>query len=92
MKKILSRLRSAVDDYNMIQKGDRIAVGVSGGADSLALVLMLKDIGKRVIALTVDHCLRKESFDEAEYVASLMKKYDIPIMVLLYGLMLLFGF
>ena len=61
--------------YNLVD--DVVAVGVSGGADSLALVLMLKDIGKRVIALTVDHCLRKESFDEAEYVASLMKKYDI---------------
>ena len=48
---------------------DVIAVGVSGGADSLALSLMLKDAGKKVVALTVDHCLRKESAKEAEYVA-----------------------
>ncbi len=61
--------------YNLVD--DAVAVGVSGGADSLALVLMLKETGKKVIALTVDHCLRKESSDEAEYVASLMKKYDI---------------
>ena len=58
-------------------KENVIAVGVSGGADSLALALMLKDIGKDVVALTVDHCLRKESQKEAEYVASLMKKYGI---------------
>ena len=56
---------------------DVVAVGVSGGADSLALVLMLKDAGKKVVALTVDHCLRKESAKEAEYVAGLMKKYKI---------------
>ena len=56
---------------------DIVAVGVSGGADSLALALMLKDMGKTVVALTVDHCLRKESADEAEYVAKLMKKHDI---------------
>ena len=59
-----------------------IAVGVSGGADSLALALMLKDIGKKVVALTVNHCLRKEAQSEAEYVASLMKKYGIEHHVL----------
>ena len=33
-QKLLSRLRRAVTDYNMIQDGDKIAVGVSGGKDS----------------------------------------------------------
>ena len=31
MKRLLSFVRRAVDDYNMIEEGDRIAVGVSGG-------------------------------------------------------------
>ncbi len=54
-----------------------IAAGVSGGADSLALVLRLKDCGKKVVALTVDHQLRPESRTEAEYVAALMEKHGI---------------
>ena len=33
MKRILSRLRRAAEDYSMIDSGDRIAVGVSGGKD-----------------------------------------------------------
>ena len=42
LQKLLSYVRRAVDDYNMIEEGDRIAVGVSGGKDSLALVVALK--------------------------------------------------
>ena len=38
MRRILSRTRAAVDDYKMIQKGDKIAVGVSCGKDSLLLL------------------------------------------------------
>ena len=36
VRRILSFVRRAVDDYDMIEEGDRIAVGVSGGKDSLA--------------------------------------------------------
>ena len=59
----------------------KIAVGVSGGADSLATVLIaheeLSSLGYQIIALTVDHKLRKTSSDEAAYVADLMNKNGI---------------
>lgn len=41
MNKILSLARRCVEDYDMIQPGDRIAVGVSGGKDSLVLLAAL---------------------------------------------------
>lgn len=41
LQKLLSYTRKAVDDYNMINNGDKIAVGISGGKDSLTLLYAL---------------------------------------------------
>lgn len=40
-QKMLSKIRQAVDDYHMIEEGDCIAVGISGGKDSLSLLYAL---------------------------------------------------
>lgn len=65
-----------------------IAVAVSGGADSLALVLAaaaeLKVYGQRVVALTVDHGLRPASAAEAAYVAALMQQHGIEHHILVW--------
>lgn len=43
-KQLLSLIRQAVDKYEMIQTGDKIAVGISGGKDSLALLYALSKL------------------------------------------------
>lgn len=59
----------------------KIAIAVSGGADSLALVLMTKEelgvFGYEIVALTVNHGLRPSAAQEAEYVANIMKQHGI---------------
>jgi len=67
LQKLLARVRKAVEDYDMIQDGDRIGIGVSGGKDSLALMYCLKTLQRfypkkfELVAITIS--LGNEGFD-----------------------------
>lgn len=60
IQKLYSYVRKAVEDYNMIDEGDKIAVGISGGKDSLTLLYALHGLRKfypkhfDICAITVD--------------------------------------
>lgn len=81
MQKLLGQLRRCVEDYHMISEGDRIAVGVSGGKDSLTLLVLLAELRKyypkrfELEALTVDMGLDGMDFSP---VAALCAQLDVP--------------
>lgn len=60
MQQVYSLVRKAVDDYHMIQEGDKIAIGISGGKDSLTLLYALHGLMRfypqkfQIHAVTVD--------------------------------------
>ena len=63
--------------------GEKLGLAVSGGPDSLALLLLAKAaVPERVEAATVDHGLRPESASEAAMVAELCAAYRIPHKIL----------
>ena len=72
MKRLLSFVRRAVDDYSMIDDGDRIAVGVSGGKDSLTLLEVLAEMRRfypkkyEVVGITVNMGFPGADFSEVE--------------------------
>ena len=60
LQQVLSYVRKAIDDYHMIDDGDRIAIGISGGKDSLTLLYALHGLKRfypkhfDIHAVTVD--------------------------------------
>ena len=60
LQRVLSLVRKACDDYEMIDEGDKIAIGISGGKDSLTLLYALSHLRRfypkhfEVVAVTVD--------------------------------------
>lgn len=60
MQKLLSKMRQAINDFNLIENGDKIAIGLSGGKDSLALLYLLSKYQKfapekfELIAITLN--------------------------------------
>ena len=71
-------------DFSSIEGAARIAVAVSGGSDSLALLMLTKDWarGQTVTAVTFDHGLRPESFDEAQWVGAVCRRLGIAHVIL----------
>lgn len=72
LQKLLSYVRRAVEDYRMIEEGDRIAVGVSGGKDSICLLVALRHLQRfypkhfELEAITVSLGLPGASYDDIQ--------------------------
>ena len=84
MQKLLGLMRRCIDDYDMISPGDKIAVGVSGGKDSLVLLVLLAELRKffnkpyEVQAVTIDMGLGMDYSGVAE----LCKQLDVPYTIM----------
>ncbi len=84
IQRILSFARRAIDDYRMIEAGDRIAVGISGGKDSLTLLTALAELRRfyplpyTLCGVTVDMGFPGSDFSAvAEYCAQLGVEYRV---------------
>lgn len=84
----MSLMRAACEKYNMLEDGDRIAVGVSGGKDSLALLYGLAELRRfypadfQIVAITADPCFfgRETDYSEIEKLCeSLNVEYRIKL-------------
>lgn len=81
MQKILGYMRKAIDEYNMIEDGDKIAVALSGGKDSFTLLLGLKNLQRfypkkfDIIGVTINPGFE---FFDSSLIKDFCDKLDVP--------------
>ena len=75
----LDVLTQAAKEKCLLNPSQPLLVGVSGGADSVALMIGLHTLGFSLIVAHLDHGLRSESSQDADYVETLAYEYDLPI-------------
>ena len=84
MQRLVGLLRRCIEDYHMIEEGDKIAVGVSGGKDSMAMLMLLAALREyfpkkfELEAITID--LGFEGMDFSP-VAEFCEKIHVPYVI-----------
>ena len=77
------KVKEFIDRNNLLNRDALHLVGVSGGADSVALLLILKDLGYHVEAAHCNFCLRGiESDRDEQFVRNICSKHGIPLHVI----------
>ena len=82
---MLNKILSTINKYNLIQKGDKIVIGVSGGPDSMCLLDSLyclkEKLGIEIFVAHINHMIREEADEETEYVKEYCKNKNIKCYV-----------
>lgn len=89
MSKIIDKVNNFIVDNHMIDAGDKIVLGLSGGADSVCLLILLLDIGVRygydskdIYAVHINHMIRGDEADEdEEFVRALCREKKVNFQV-----------
>lgn len=78
----IDKIKAVIKDNELIKEGDRVVVGVSGGADSVCLLLVLKEImpPECITAVHINHGIRgEEAARDEDFVLKLCKRLEIRL-------------
>ena len=84
MQQILSYMRKAIEDYNMIEEGDKIAVALCGGKDSISLLMGLKNLQRfypkhfDLMAISINPGF---DFFNKDFLNNICKQIDVPLFI-----------
>ena len=83
---MVKKVSEYMQKYHMLEEGDTVIVGVSGGADSVCLLSVLSNLRETMqlslVAGHVNHMYRKTAKRDEKYVEDLCRKWDIPCKIL----------
>ena len=84
MQRILSHMRKAIEEYQMIEEGDKIAICLSGGKDSITMLHAFKSLQRfypkkfEIIAISIDPGFE---FFDTEFLKNICYSLDIPLYI-----------
>lgn len=82
MNRLLEKVSEVMEKYSMASLKNTLVCGLSGGADSVAMLISLKELGFSVRAVHVNHGLRGEESDsDEEFCRKLCAELDVPLTV-----------
>ena len=77
IKKVLETIKK----YNLIENGDKIVLGVSGGPDSITMLDILRQLREglefEIVVAHINHMIREEAIEDEKYVQEYCKKNNI---------------
>lgn len=75
------KVLKTIKKYNMLQDGDRVVIGVSGGPDSISLLNSLNNLKEKlnikIYVAHINHMIREEADEETQYVKNFCKKIGV---------------
>lgn len=81
-QRIFLKVKAYIERYQMLVPGDTVLIGVSGGADSVCLLLMLNELAEtiplKLLVVHVNHGIRKQGIEDAAFVEQLCQERKIP--------------
>ncbi len=81
----MDKITKYVKEFHMIEEGESVVAGVSGGADSVCLLYFLKEYQRKVpfflYCVHVEHGIRDNANEDAQYVEELCRRWEIPFFV-----------
>ncbi|WP_099206061.1 tRNA 2-thiocytidine biosynthesis TtcA family protein [Scatolibacter rhodanostii] len=86
MEKLIGHVRAAIEQYQMIEEGDRIAVGISGGKDSMFLLAALHSLSQyypkkfTLVGVTADPCFGGQETDFSK-ISEFCAQRNIPYII-----------
>ena len=83
---MIEKVLQTIKKYNLIEDGDKLVLGVSGGPDSIVMLdilrkLAIEKINFKIVVAHINHLIREESTDDEKYVENYCKKNGIPIYI-----------
>lgn len=83
---MLEKVKQTINKYKLIETGDKIVLGVSGGPDSTAMLVCLNELSKemdfKIVVCHVNHGIRVNAKLDEEYVKEFCDKLKLPFFVL----------